>query len=145
LPEPIFESLGISKGDIEATMFCAFRRKFLIHLKDPALVERVNPDFGRMLEYRPPQLIGVIITAQGEAHDFISRFFAPWVGVNEDPVTGSSHTVLAPYWATLLGKSRMGAYQASNRGGEIFVELKGDRVFLTGRALTVFRAEMEVP
>jgi PhzF family phenazine biosynthesis protein len=144
LPDAIFDSLGISRDDIQATQFCGTRRKFLVHLKDAGLVARLQPDFGRMLEYQPAELIGVIITAKGETHDFISRFFAPWVGVNEDPVTGSSHTVLAPYWAKLLGKTRMSAYQASKRGGEMTVELKEGRVFLTGRAVTVFQTEIDV-
>jgi PhzF family phenazine biosynthesis protein len=144
LPEPIFESLGISRGDIQATLFCSTRKKFLVHLKDPTMITKIQPDFGKMLEYRPAELIGVIITAKGESHDFISRFFAPWVGVNEDPVTGSSHTVLAPYWGNILGKTRMTAYQASKRGGEMTVEMRGDRVFLTGKAVTVFETEIDV-
>jgi PhzF family phenazine biosynthesis protein len=144
LPPAIFESLGIYRDDIEATLFCSTRKKFLVHLKDPSLVSQIKPDFGRMLEYQPAELIGVIITARGESHDFISRFFAPWVGVNEDPVTGSSHTVLAPYWGKILGKTRMSAYQASKRGGEMTVELKNDRIFLTGQAVTVFETEIEV-
>ncbi|MDD4307556.1 MAG: PhzF family phenazine biosynthesis isomerase [Thermoplasmata archaeon] len=144
LPEPIFDSLGIAHIDIEATLFCRTRNKFLVHLKDPSLIPEIKPDFGRMLEYQPSELIGVIITAKGEKHDFISRFFAPWVGVNEDPVTGSSHTVLAPYWSKLLGKTKMSAYQASKRGGEMAVELKGERVFLTGKAVTVFETEIDL-
>ena len=144
LPEAIFESLGISRDDIEATLFCNTRKKFLVHVKDPALITKIHPDFGRMLEYQPSDLIGVIITAKGESHDFVSRFFAPWVGVNEDPVTGSSHTVLAPYWGKILGKTKMNAYQASKRGGEMTVELKGDRVFITGKAVTVFETEIQV-
>jgi PhzF family phenazine biosynthesis protein len=144
LPEAIFESLGISRDDIEATLFCNTRKKFLVHLRNSAMISKIKPDFGRMLEYQPAELIGLIITAKGESHDFISRFFAPWVGVNEDPVTGSSHTVLAPYWGKILGKTKMTAYQASKRGGEMTVEMKGDRVFLTGKAVTVFETEMQV-
>jgi PhzF family phenazine biosynthesis protein len=145
LPESIFQSLGISRDDVQATLFCGTRRKFLVHLKDPELVSRISPDFARMLEYRPGELIGVIITAAGKDHDFISRFFTPWVGVNEDPVTGAAHTVLAPYWGKLLGKSEMTAYQASRRGGGMVVELKGARVFLTGMAVTVFETELRQP
>jgi PhzF family phenazine biosynthesis protein len=144
LPQAIFQSLGISREDIRATLFCKARNKFLVHLRDPALVPRITPDFGKMLEHRPTELIGVIITASSKTHDFQSRFFAPWVGVNEDPVTGSSHTVLAPYWSKILGKTEMTAYQASKRGGEMTVELKGDRVFITGKAVTVFRAELSL-
>ena len=144
LPHAIFESLGISRDSVEATLFCRTRNKFLVHLKDPAQIPKISPDFGKMLEYQPAELIGLIITAKGEKHDFISRFFAPWVGVNEDPVTGSSHTVLAPYWGKLLGKTKLTAHQASKRGGEMTVELKDDRVFLTGNAVTVFGTELNI-
>lgn len=144
LPEPIFDSLGISRDEIEAVLFCKAMNKFLVHLKDPGLVSRIEPNFGRMLEYKPEKLIGVIITAAGKNHDFISRFFAPWVGVNEDPVTGSSHTVLAPYWGKILGMTRMSAYQASKRGGEMTVELAEERVLLTGKAVTVFETEIGI-
>lgn len=144
LPKQIFDSLGIAHIDILDTLFCRTRNKFIVHLKDPSLIPEIKPDFGRMLEYQPSELIGIIITAKGEEHDFISRFFAPWVGVNEDPVTGSSHTVLAPYWSKILGKTKMRAYQASKRGGEMAVELKGDRVFLTGKTVTVFETEIDV-
>jgi len=143
LPQAIFESLGISREEIQTTMFCKVRNKFLVHLKDPARIIEIRPDFSKMLEYQPAELIGVIITSRSETHDFQSRFFAPWVGVNEDPVTGSSHAVLAPYWSRILGKTKMTAYQASKRGGEMTVELKGDRVFITGKAVTVFRTELE--
>ena len=74
--------------------------------------------------------------------DFISRFFAPGVGINEDPVTGSAHCCLTPYWAEKLGKSEMVAYQASPRGGVVHVRNAGERVFLKGQAVTVFKAEM---
>ncbi|MFO7618088.1 MAG: PhzF family phenazine biosynthesis isomerase [Thermoplasmata archaeon] len=144
LPGPIFESLGIPESDIAATLFCDARRKYLVHLKDPAMISKMQPDFGKMMEHKPDELMGVIITAKGESHDFISRFFAPWVGVDEDPVTGASHTVLAPYWGKLLGKNKMAAYQASKRGGEMIVELKEGRVFLTGNAVTVFGTELDL-
>ena len=110
LPKPIFESLGIPESEITATQFCGARRKFLVHLKDPALVPKMKPDFAKMMQYQPSELVGVIITSEAEGHDFQSRFFAPWVGVDEDPVTGSSHTVLAPYWSKILGKTKMRAH-----------------------------------
>jgi predicted PhzF superfamily epimerase YddE/YHI9 len=75
--------------------------------------------------------------------DFVSRFFAPQVGVNEDPVTGSAHCCLAPYWAERLGKTAFLAYQASPRGGMLEVEFRGDRVLLRGHAVTVLRGEMD--
>jgi PhzF family phenazine biosynthesis protein len=87
---------------------------------------------------------GVMVTSRSAdpEFDFISRFFAPGVGINEDPVTGSAHCCLGPYWAEKLGKSEMVAYQASPRGGIVHVRVAGERVFLKGQAITVFKAEM---
>jgi len=87
---------------------------------------------------------GVIVTAASDVAeaDFISRFFAPAVGVAEDPVTGSSHCCLAPWWAAKLGRTRLVGYQASARGGLVRAEQQGDRVLLGGRAVTVLRGEL---
>ena len=87
---------------------------------------------------------GVIITAPGDdgVHDFVSRFFGPQSGVDEDPVTGSAHCALAPYWAGIAGRDTLVGYQASPRGGTVRVQLDGDRVRLGGHAVTVFRGEL---
>lgn len=77
---------------------------------------------------------GIIVTAKGDQFDFVSRFFAPKFGVPEDPVTGSAHCALIPYWSDKLGKTKLHAYQLSARGGELFCENKGDRVIIAGRA-----------
>ena len=100
-------------------------------LKDEAAVRALTPDFGKIaaLETR-----GVIATAAGDDCDFVSRFFAPKHGIPEDPVTGSAHCLLAPLWSEKLGKTRMEARQLSARGGELVVELKDNRVFISGRA-----------
>ncbi|RLC77578.1 MAG: PhzF family phenazine biosynthesis protein [Chloroflexi bacterium] len=143
LPHVILESLGLEPQDIAASMFCKERGKFLVHIRDPEMLEHVEPDFQGMLAHRPDNMIGVIITAKGYGrYDFISRFFAPWVGINEDPVTGSAHTVLAAYWAGILGKTKMKAFQASVRGGEILIEIDGGSFFLTGQAVTVFEGDL---
>ena len=88
---------------------------------------------------------GVIVTAQahGKSYDFVSRFFAPGAGVDEDPVTGSAHCCLAPYWVNQLGRNPLNAYQASPRGGSLEVECNEDRILLRGKAVTVFTAEFE--
>jgi predicted PhzF superfamily epimerase YddE/YHI9 len=78
----------------------------------------------------------------GDAPDFVSRFFCPGVGIPEDPVTGSAHCALAPFWAGRLGRDRLVGYQASARGGTVRVELRGDRVRLGGRAVTVLTGEL---
>ena len=87
---------------------------------------------------------GIIVTAQGNEVDFVSRFFAPAVGVNEDPVTGSAHTTLSPFWANRLGKTKLTALQLSARGGRLWCALSGDRVFIAGKAITYLRGEIEV-
>jgi predicted PhzF superfamily epimerase YddE/YHI9 len=87
---------------------------------------------------------GVIVTSVSvdPRFDFVSRFFAPGVGVNEDPVTGSAHCCLAPYWSEQLGKTEMQAFQASARGGVVRVRVNGDRVLLGGQAVTVVKGEL---
>ena len=101
----------------------------------------MNPDLTRLASVRTR---GVIVTARGDQPgvDFISRFFAPASGVPEDPVTGSAHCALGPYWAAKLGKSTLIGYQASRRGGFVRVEVKNDRVLLGGKAVTVLRGEL---
>jgi predicted PhzF superfamily epimerase YddE/YHI9 len=89
---------------------------------------------------------GVIVTSRSSdpTYDFLSRFFAPGAGIDEDPVTGSAHTALTPYWAAKLGKAEMMARQASARGGVLKVTLKGDRVLMAGQAVTTLRGELLV-
>jgi PhzF family phenazine biosynthesis protein len=81
--------------------------------------------------------LGAIVTARGNQHDFVSRYFAPAIGINEDPVTGSTHCSLIPYWSRRLGKTSLSAYQRSQRGGELFCRLEGDRVKIGGNATLV--------
>jgi len=103
----------------------------LVVLDSEEAVLEVHPDFGSLerIEYR-----GTIITARGDRSDFVSRFFAPRVGVPEDPVTGSAHCVLIPYWAGVLGKNDLHAFQISKRGGELFCANVGERVKISGRS-----------
>jgi predicted PhzF superfamily epimerase YddE/YHI9 len=84
----------------------------------------------------------IIVTAPGTESDFVSRFFAPGAGIPEDPVTGSAHTALGPYWGEKLGKKEMTGYQASARGGVVRVTLAGERVLLGGQAVTVMTGEL---
>lgn len=111
----------------------------IVELSDETAVRELNlnPELIKSLDCR-----GLIVTAKGtDSYDFVSRFFAPRVGVNEDPVTGSAHCKLADYWQKKLGKNKFLAYQASARGGEIQVEVKNDRALLTGRAITIMAGE----
>jgi len=116
---------------------------YLVHVSSASIVRELNPDFGALAAV---QARGIIVTARSDSndHDIISRFFAPAVGINEDPVTGSAHCILAPYWSPILGKNTIRAYQASARGGELLVELKGERVLLTGKAWTTLRGMLQV-
>jgi PhzF family phenazine biosynthesis protein len=109
----------------------------LCELADEGAVRSLVPDLAALTGV---DARGIIVTARADAgsdYDFVSRFFAPRVGVTEDPVTGSAHTVLAPYWAAKLGRTALVGFQASRRGGRIGVEVVGDRVALSGRAVLV--------
>ena len=104
----------------------------LVVLDSEKAVRDVQPDFG-MLDRVDCR--GTIITARGDRSDFVSRFFAPRVGVPEDPVTGSAHCVLIPYWAAVLHKDNLHAFQVSKRGGELFCAFMGERVKISGKAV----------
>jgi PhzF family phenazine biosynthesis protein len=103
---------------------------------------RLDSEVLQMLEVMPVR--GIIVTARSESpkYDFVSRFFAPSCGVPEDPVTGSAHCTLGPYWAKKLGRNELVGYQASSRGGLVRVKVEGDRVLLGGQAVTVLRGEL---
>jgi len=117
--------------DIAPVKVLESEEDLLLVLDSEKSVRGLKPDFAALgaLEYR-----GVIVTARGEKSDFVSRFFAPTVGVPEDPVTGSAHCVLVPYWAGLLEKKNLHALQVSRRGGELFCRDRGERVNIAGRA-----------
>ena len=114
---------------------------YIVEVESDDVLRRLKPNFG-LLELIPAR--GVIVTARSAdpQYDFVSRFFAPSVGVPEDAVTGSAHCCLTPYWAEQLGKTEMVGYQASPRGGVVKVALRGDRVWLYGQAVTVIRGEL---
>lgn len=109
-------------------------------------MRRVSPDFG-LLKTLPVR--GVAVTSPPSAstmakgYDFVSRFFGPRVGIDEDPVTGSAHCGLGPFWARRLGKKEVFGYQASARGGSVRVRVEGDKAVLGGRAVTVLRGQLE--
>jgi len=106
---------------------------YLVLLDSQADIIKAAPDFNLL---RALDIRGLIITARGDSVDFVSRFFAPGAGINEDPVTGSSHTMLTPFWARRLGKTEMIARQLSRRGGTLFCKLLDDRVEISGKAVT---------
>lgn len=111
---------------------------FLLEFDSEETVRNLKPDFEKL---RRAVNVGVIVTARGSSSgfDFVSRYFACYIGIDEDSVTGSAHCILTPYWAAVLGKTEMTAYQASARGGVLGVRISNDRVFLAGEAVTVLR------
>ncbi|MHB1006416.1 MAG: PhzF family phenazine biosynthesis protein [Chloroflexota bacterium] len=135
-PAGLVEALGVTPRSVGRSQF-----DHLVELASEAEVRGLEPNFTLL---QAVESRGVIVTARAETpgFDFVSRFFGPRVGVNEDPVTGSAHCVLGPYWAQRLGKSEFVAYQASARGGVVRVAVTGDRVRLGGQAVTVLRGEL---
>jgi PhzF family phenazine biosynthesis protein len=126
---------------VQAVAVARSRFDYLVEVDSEATVRRLEPDFtalGRV------EVRGVIVTSRASTagFDFVSRFFAPASGINEDPATGSSHCALAPHWSARLGKMDLVAFQASPRGGVIRTRVQGDRVILGGQAVTVLRGEL---
>lgn len=145
-----FPSRPVTKCDAPSGLIEAFgkppkeifkaRDYFLVYETESEVAE-INPNFAELLKL---DAHGFIVTAKGENSDFVSRFFAPEVGVFEDPVTGSSHCNLIPFWSERLGKTELFARQISARGGELFCELKGDRVKIGGNATLYLKGEIYV-
>ena len=137
-PPGLLEALGTEARYVGRSIF-----DYLVELESEDAVARLKPDFGRLAKISAR---GVIATARSASadFDFVSRFFAPASGIDEDPVTGSAHCCLAPFWSERLGKDNFAARQISARGGILRLRLTGDRVLLAGQAVTVFRAELAV-
>lgn len=135
VPTALLSSMNIKPVD-------AYKGKTDIMLiyQNQADIERLRPDFGKMYA---ATVRGVIATAKGNECDFVSRFFAPCVGVNEDPVTGSAHTTLIPYWTEKLGKKEMIAIQLSKRRGYLKCKYLGERVEIAGKAITYMEGFIE--
>lgn len=116
-------------------------RDYLVVLPSEEAVKNCQPDFAELLKV---DCLGICITAKGDTVDFVSRFFAPRAGIDEDPVTGSAHSTLIPYWAEKLNKKVMTARQVSKRGGALHCELAGDRVLIGGQAQTYMTGTIEI-
>lgn len=143
-PEPapagLVEALGVDPAVVRSVLRSRF--DLLVELDRAASVAALAPDFRAL---RAVEARGTIVTARADAGDdvdVVSRFFAPAVGVDEDPVTGSAHCVLAPYWAAALGRTTLQARQISRRGGLLRIELRGDRVGIAGHAVTVYQGRL---
>jgi PhzF family phenazine biosynthesis protein len=136
LPEDLAEALGATPLE-----FHAWNDYWLGLWPSPEAVIGLAPDFKALGRACPH---GFIATAPGGVGDFVSRFFAPACGIDEDPVTGSAHTVLTPFWAGRFGKMALHAFQVSARAGELWCELRGDRVRIGGHAVTVLTGRLEL-
>ena len=135
-PGGLLDALGT-----EASFVGKNRMDYLVEVASESALRALAPNHRALIKLTDR---GVIATARSDSstYDFVSRFFAPAAGIDEDPVTGSAHCCLGPYWAGLLNKAEFTAYQASKRGGVVHVRVDGDRVHLGGHAVTVLRAEL---
>ena len=134
-PKGLIEAIGKEPKEVYKA-----RDYFLVYESEQEILD-ITPNFSKLLEI---DAHGFIVTAKGDTADFVSRFFAPEVGVFEDPVTGSAHCNLIPFWAERLGKTELFAKQVSARGGELFCELKGERVKIGGNAVLYLKGEIFV-
>jgi PhzF family phenazine biosynthesis protein len=133
-PKELLQSLGLTHA-VEILR----SRDYFVVLEDEQDVLSVEPDFMLM---RKLDTIGVIITAKGDSADVVSRCFYPGLGIQEDPVTGSAHCNIIPYWANKLGKNKFFAKQLSHRGGDLWCELNGERVLMSGKAVEFLKGEI---
>ena len=136
-PHPdLVAALGVSPKYVGRNRF-----DYMIEVDSEETVRVIKPDLALLKTIPSRGFIVTSLASSGE-YDFVSRFFAPGAGIDEDPVTGSSHCCLGPFWKNRLGKNEFVAYQASSRGGVVRLRLNGDRVYLGGSAVTVLRAEL---
>ena len=138
-PPRLGEALGLTPKYVGKSKF-----DYLLEVETETIVRNLKPDFGLLREM---QVRGVMVTSRATLpeYDFVSRFFAPGSGIDEDPVTGSAHCCLGPFWSRRLGKNELVAYQASKRGGTVRVRVSGERVYLSGQAITILRGELAEP
>lgn len=141
-PAGLLEALGVPAAT--ATARGPAGQYWLVEVEREAQVRALKPDYSALARLDLGGRIGVAVTAPGNEVDFVSRFFAPWAGIDEDPVTGSAHCMMAPWWAERLGKGTMSARQISPRGGSLEVRALGERVHLVGRAVTVAEGKLRV-
>jgi PhzF family phenazine biosynthesis protein len=136
-PAGLADALGVKIGWVGRN----HQNDLLVLVADPETVHTLAPDFEALksIESR-----GICVTAAGGRTDFVSRFFAPRVGIDEDPVTGSAHCMLAPFWAARLGSDTLTGHQASERGGLVGIRLQADRVILSGTAVTIIDGELRI-
>ncbi len=135
-PPRLLGALGTRPIEVLAT-----KRDYIAIFKREVDVARLTPDLGALKSLDRP---GLAVSAPGDKVDFVVRFFAPALGIPEDPVTGSAYSTLAPYWAAMFGRKTMRARQLSARGGDLRLVLKGDRVVIAGRCKPYLKGEITV-
>lgn len=145
-PQPLGEipnelTSALSRMKLQPSEIWEVNQIYMLVLDDQHSVQNMTPDFEALQRLHPH---AVLITAHGKEADFVSRYFAPGYGIAEDPVTGSSHCLLTPYWSRRLGKSRLHARQLSQRGGELWCEMAGDRVLLQSSAVLTMRGTLSI-
>ena len=140
-PIGLLEALQLDQAEVTEVLYNG--TDYLVSIEHEEQVRQLQPDFAAL---KTIDMRGVIVTSTSADvnNDFISRFFAPAFGIDEDPVTGSAHCALAPFWAKKLGKTNLSAYQASSRGGQLTLCLEQDRVFITGQAITILGGQLYV-
>ena len=136
-PPGLIDALGVKPRFVGRSRF-----DYLVEVDSESTVRRLEPDLNALARVDARGVIVTSLADKKSEYDFVSRFFAPQSGVPEDPVTGSAHCALTPYWSAKLGKQELVAYQASARGGVVRVRLNGERVRLGGQAVTVLRGEL---
>jgi len=136
------DNLRKALGNITPLSILKNQLDLLVEVESAAIVKSLRPDFNLL---KRVDARGIIVTSRSSdpQYDFVSRFFAPAVGINEDPVTGSAHCTLGPYWEGKLNKSQLTARQVSRRGGTVQIEVKGERILLRGYAVTVFSINID--
>jgi len=137
------ENMTKALGQIEIVYSGKNRMDYLLEVESEEIVKNIEPDFDLLKKI---DTRGIIVTAisASDKYDFVSRFFAPNIGITEDPVTGSAHCCLGPYWSEKLNKNSLIGFQASERGGTVRVKADGNRINLSGKAVTIFRGELLV-
>ena len=136
LPGAFIEAMGEEPGEIYQG-----RSDYMLVYESQRQIEELAPDFYKLKSFESR---GIIATAPGDDVDFVSRFFAPAIDIDEDPVTGSAHTTMAPYWAERLNKSELAALQVSQRGGELWCRVQGDRVHIGGDAVIYLEGKVNL-
>jgi PhzF family phenazine biosynthesis protein len=137
-PEPLMRALGPAA---QPSVVLEANDTYIVVYESESEVQSIRPDFQRMKQLHP---FAVAVTSPGDGVDFVSRYFAPSYGIPEDPVTGSAHCALTPYWTKRLGKTQLHARQVSERGGELWCEQAGERVILKGAAVLTLEGTLQI-